>query len=386
MKSPLGILQRYTLREIVGPSVMGLLVFTFLLLVREVFRMMDLLINTSITIMETAEVIMCILPVLCTLTIPMALLLGVLLGLGRMSSENEILAIRTSGVHLWTIYWPIIAVCAAVSALMILANLSLTPSLAQRAEDVKLRIAFKLANAFEPGRVHAGFAEDSAHAAIYFRSRDPKTEDLRDVSMKLGNAEGSLNNGEVFISAPMGRIVPNEESATISFVLRDGDLHFRSHNPGRESEYDVASFSCLTRAMTLDIGNRSDEGTFKKSEKMMTVAELRRDIRDAQAGKTVKKSKSLCRERVELAKRFSVPLACVAVILLAIPLAVYIRPSAKTLGFAIALALTFAYYVLVQWGVKLGLAGSPLGGPVIFMPNLLLGGIGVVLMVRTIRQ
>jgi len=79
-------------------------------------------------------------------------------------------------------------------------------------------------------------------------------------------------------------------------------------------------------------------------------------------------------------------MACVAVSLLAIPLARYIRPSAKTLGFAVALALTFTYYVLVQWGVKLALSDSPVGTTMIFMPNFLLGGIGAFLMVRTVRQ
>jgi lipopolysaccharide export system permease protein len=404
----LGILQRYTLREILGPTLLGLIVCTFLLLVREIFRMMDLLVNTSVTVFEAFEVIACLLPTLLTLTVPMALLVGVLLGLGRMASENEIIAIRTSGVHLWRIYWPIIAVCALVSGAMIVTNQALTPSLALRAADVELRIWYKLANAFEPGRVYTDFAKDNTQAAIYFRKRDPKNGDLRDVTMKLGNAEqGSLNDSEIFISAPRGRLIPDEKNVTLSFVLEDGTLHFRSQNPQRANEYDVATFARLTRATPLDIGKRTDAGAFKRTEAMMTVGQLRRAIAEAEkfdrlwrtlapeefqarvargeAG-TYVKEKYLRRYRVELAQRFSIPMACVAVILLAIPLALYIRPSAKTLGFAVALALTFTYYVLVQWGVKLALSDSPVGTTMIFMPNFLLGGIGAFLMVRTVRQ
>jgi len=407
----LGILQRYTLREIAGPTLLGLLVFTFLLLVSELYRMADLLLNTSVTVFEALEMIACLLPGLFSLTIPMALMLGALLGLGRMASENEILAMRSGGVNLWRVYWPIIGVCAVISAVMVAANLWLNPALALRGEDLWLRVTFKLAHDIRPGDTHAGFAKDEEEAALSFRDRDPKTGELREVAVKLGNADkvkGQLTDSDVLITAPRGRIVPNMEDAAIGLELLDGMLHFRNQDPQRADEYDIVSFRRLTRSNSLDIGRRANDGTFKKDENMMSIGELRGFIADALrfrdlAGRVSKdeldrrimtgqapgwdiKDKYLYAAQMDLAQRFSIPLACVAVTLLAIPLAVYLKPSAKTLGFAIALGLTFTYYVLVQWGVKMGLSGSPWGFPMVFLPNLLLGGIGLILMWRSVRQ
>lgn len=375
----IGILQRYTLREILGPALLGLMVFTFLLLVAEIFKMMDLLVNTSVSIWEALEIILCVIPTLLPVTVPMSLLLGVLLGFGRMASDNEIIAIRSSGIRLWRIVWPVIALCAVISAVMIWTNQRLAPSLSLRAADTGLKVLFKLASALEPGRVHTELGQDDTEAALYFRQRRPDGA-LQGVAMKLGNSEKStLKENEVFISAPRGEIQPDIEGVTIRFTLEDGVCHIRSTD--RPSDYSVIDFQSLERVFRVDIGRRSDTGEFRKKAKMMTVPELRDHIERPWIKERYRNT-----YRVELARRFSVPLACVTVILLGIPLAIRIRPSANSMGFAIALALIFAYYVLLEWGSSLGLSGSPWGTPMIFMPNVLLGGLGAVLMVKTLNQ
>ena len=111
----LGILQRYALREIVAPTLLGLVIFTFLLLVAEIFQIIELLLNTSVTIFDALMLIACLSPALLTMTVPMALMLGILLGLGRLASEREITAMRTSGVNMWRVYWPIIAASSVLT-------------------------------------------------------------------------------------------------------------------------------------------------------------------------------------------------------------------------------------------------------------------------------
>ena len=467
----LGILQRYTLREIIGPTLMGLVVFTFLLLVRMIFRMMDLLVNTEITLADTVEMILCILPTLFPLTIPMALLLGVLLGIGRMASDNEIIAIRTSGVHLWRICWPIIVLSALVSGAMVWMNLSLAPSLALRVADLELRIRFKMENAFNAGRVYEDLVQDrnGTDGAIMFRERDDETGDLRNIILALsgkapepvptplpGTAPreepAQLAGSDLVITAPRGRLTADDNTASIQVELLDGTIHFLDRDPARQGEYTVGTFERLTRSGQVDIGQRNSDGVFLKRPRMMTVSELRHELAlirlnhywnrrlrvaeyrarladarqwERQEDIPALEAELARREAIlrkadgdvevptieeiqaifdsgeggvyrdvkydwlyvsELAKRFSLPLACISVILLAIPLAIFIKPSAKTLGFAVALALIFIYYILLEWGAKMALSGHPWGVPLTFLPNLLLGGIGVVFMRRTLQQ
>ncbi len=516
----LGILQRYTLREIIGPSLLGFLVFTFLLLVRMIFDMMDLLINTEVSPLDVGELVACALPTLFPLTVPMAMLLGVLLGIGRMASDNEIIAIRTSGVHLWRIYWPIIALAGVLSASMMAMNLSLTPALALRMEDLELRIRYKLKNAIRPGRIYSDLirTESDSRIAFSFGQWDESSDRMRNVTLDMSvnkaeddpeaaqlyrededanNELGGKLDATVLITAPVGEMIPQEESASITMALYDGTLHFLQSPAtddtassgaalgGLESlggspdlsqdkpiPYDIAHFRKMTHSGQLAIGDRDGEGRFVKHESMMRFGELVNAFRllrirneadkfwfladyrgrldkalqegwdqDAEAwrekmaeyeeavktaqvapeflerlqwetieGKeyptvesvkaiydeknpdligVYKDDKYMRRYKAEIAERLSMPLACVFVILLAIPLAIYIRPSAKTLGFAIALGLTFAYYILLKWGVQLTRSTSALssiGVPMIFMPNIVLGGIGMILMRRTLRQ
>lgn len=389
-----------------GPSALGLLVFTFLLLIAHLFKMMDVLLNTGVGLREAGLYIACVLPTLLPVTVPMSLLLGVLLGFGRMASDSEIMAIRTSGVYMWRIFWPIIALCAIISVLMMWANVTLTPALNLRAEDTQLRILSQLATSMQPGRVHhEGLSEEFKQGAVYFKSRDADTGEMRDVALGLGNtgesSDGSKVGGaSVFIVAPRGIMVTDIASASIRMELFDGTAHIMSEGLGGRGEpaeenvegdttdepldYSIGSFSKLTQVWEMDIGRRHHDGTFELKPEMMTRAQLTEAIgRDLPWGSN---PKTKYRWVVERDQRFSMPLACVSVILLGIPLALRIRPSTNSLGFAVALALTFLYYVVLKWGVSVGMNGSPLGTPMIYLPNVLLGGAGLILMIRTLRQ
>ena len=90
--------------------------------------------------------------------------------------------------------------------------------------------------------------------------------------------------------------------------------------------------------------------------------------------------------KAELQQRRSIPLACMAFILLGIPLAIRVRPTGKAVAFSIAFGLIFFYYVMLKWGASLSQNGSAMGDFVIFLPNILVAGVGVFLFYRTLRQ
>jgi len=198
--------------------------------------------------------------------------------------------------------------------------------------------------------------------------------------MMLGRGrEDNPHQKEALVFAPEGTITPNIADVSVRLLMANGSLHV--FTPDHPEEYDIATFESLARDVRLDIVRRDSEGKPVKKPKMMTVRELTDSIQAKGA-----KDRNVRRWKMELAQRFSIPFACVAVVLLGIPLAVHIRPSANILGFAIALGLTFIYFVVLKCGFSLGMSGSPLGVYVVFSPNFLLGGIGAVLMVRMIRQ
>jgi lipopolysaccharide export system permease protein len=116
------ILQTYVLKELFAPTVVSLAFFTLLLLLRHFFTLAEVLLNASVGIGLIFELAGIIVVTLFSLTIPMAALLGVLIGIGRMTSDNEILAIRVAGISLFPVFVPVFVLAALTSLLLVAGN------------------------------------------------------------------------------------------------------------------------------------------------------------------------------------------------------------------------------------------------------------------------
>src|SRR2546422_6390867 len=103
------ILRRYVFLEILGPFFLGLLVFSFVLVTRATGKPLELLVQKNVTLQEVLLIFIYILPGVLTFSIPMAVLLGILICFGRLSADNEITAMRSSGVAIRNLLLPVIA-------------------------------------------------------------------------------------------------------------------------------------------------------------------------------------------------------------------------------------------------------------------------------------
>src|SRR4051794_38820605 len=109
-------LRRYFLREVTVPFLFGIGIFTFILLIARMLKLVELVVNRGVSILEIGKLFAYILPTFLEVTVPMALLLAVLLGVGRLSADSEIVALRTSGISLYQMMRPVawFAVCVYV--------------------------------------------------------------------------------------------------------------------------------------------------------------------------------------------------------------------------------------------------------------------------------
>src|ERR1700727_3629335 len=106
------ILDRYIVREVFRHAFLGLVVFTFVFFVPQLVRLTALFVRHTGSGFQIAELFLCIFPGVLTFTVPMAILIGVLLGLGRMSSDSEIIAMTALGIGRRRLLLPV-AVLAA---------------------------------------------------------------------------------------------------------------------------------------------------------------------------------------------------------------------------------------------------------------------------------
>jgi lipopolysaccharide export system permease protein len=213
-----------------------------------------------------------------------------------------------------------------------------------------------------------------------------------------------LENRVIFASR--GRVVDDARNKLVNLRLFDGSIHSMGEDlDGKEVEADMKAGKLgprgtppavprdeLVRFSSLEYRiDFSDKEDQKESPQEYTVGQIIQALRSAPAaatGRSESASKADEKKRkllVEWAFRTAISLACVAFVLLGIPLAIFVKPSGKSTGAAIAFALILVYYWMIKWGSSVAEEGGNFGFFIIFLPNVLMAGLGAYLFRRAAR-
>src|SRR5215475_1062548 len=143
------ILDRYIVREIFRHALLGLIVFTFVFFVPQLVRLMELLVRHCGSSDQLIRLFLCLFPGVFAFTVPMSILVGVLLGLGRMSADSEIIALTALGIGRRRILFPVGALALSgvtITALMTLwaGPLSLRTFRSVEADLIANQVSFKV--------------------------------------------------------------------------------------------------------------------------------------------------------------------------------------------------------------------------------------------------
>lgn len=363
-------LRRYFLREVTVPFLFGIGIFTFILLIARMLKLVELVVNRGVSVLEIGKLFAYILPTFLEVTVPMALLLAVLLGVGRLSADSEVVALRTSGISLYQMMRPIawFAVCVYVLNLFLAvyarpwANTQLKASLYD--------IAKTRASAGLRERV---FNDDFAGLVIYVEHIQPPGDQLGGVLIADSRDPSQRNT----VLAKRGFIVSNEELHTVTLRLLDGNIH--TFMPGEKS-YHKTDFAVYDVTLNLAVALAKFSQREKDPEEM-TIPELRAAIAERlQAGKRP------FGELVELHRKFSLPFACLVFALIGVPLAMRPARAVRSRGFSVSLVVIFVYYVLLTTGETMAQRGVLAALPALWLPNVIFLAFGTVLFLVAARE
>lgn len=167
------ILRFYVIREVALPTLLTLLTIIFVLLMGQFYRLITFLMQPSVSLMQVADALMSFIPSLLVLAIPMALLIGVLIGVGRMTLDREMLAAKASGINLFPIFFPMIILGLLVSLGIMWANYRAIPRLTQRGLDGIRNMQLALITSLEPAQFHGPkeMGDAASDFEFYFRER-----------------------------------------------------------------------------------------------------------------------------------------------------------------------------------------------------------------------
>ncbi len=330
------ILTRYILGEILSHSLIGCALFTFILFMRDLPQVLEMVVRNTSSLSSVFQVFLFTMPETFMLTIPMSVLVGVLLGLGRLASDSEITAMRASGLGIG--YFLRVASIVAVGGTLIgLANsLYLAPRAEQAILDLEQSIATSQASYQIQPRV---FIEDFKNSAIY-------VQDVR-------SGAGVTNWRQIFmadLSDPDAPKITTAESATVVndntqyllMRLLNGAVHEIA--PDAPENYNVSTFATTDRPLLLSPQSEVHLGRVDTPIYAMPNRTLMRHFHDPDGR----------RYELEFHKRFAYPAACIVLMLVGVPLGAASRRGGKSSGFVVTLILVFLYYFLSSTGIALG--------------------------------
>ena len=365
------ILNLYILREISLPFVMVLFILTFVLLMGRILQLMDLLVNKGIGFLDISKFIVLLMPSFLMFTIPMSLLVAILIGLGRLSGDNEITVMKASGISLYQLSQPIAvaAVIAFISTSII--TLFLVP---QSNYATKIHL-------YNVSKQKASIGIREKVFIDYFKGLLLYAEKIPlDGAFMEGVliADTRLTDEPNTIIAKKAYLISDPKELTVTLRLENGSTHTVDPDLQNYRKMDFAVYD-----VNLDIGSSLfDEKKLKeKSSGEMTVLELRERL-----GKSGLEKQHLREVAIELNKKLSMPMSCLILGLLGVPLGIRTQRSAKSWSISIAFALVVLYYMLQLGGEALVQTGqvTPFIGT--WVPNLVFGLAGIILFSMTAKE
>jgi LPS export ABC transporter permease LptG/LPS export ABC transporter permease LptF len=356
------ILTRYILKEVLSHALLGGALFTFVLFMRDLPHLLELVVRNSASLSIVAEIFFLTLPNMLTVTIPMAVLVGILLGLSRLAADSEITAMRAAGIGVWSFVGVVAIVSVAGWAVGLVNTLYIAPT----ASAATLRLESELLNAQASYEVQPRvFYEDFKNYVLY-------VQDVR-------AAAGAANWRQVFLAdlsdpdAPKittgaAATVVNSRDQTSLMRMRDGTEHETVAN--QPDQYNVSTFSQTD--LPLVLSTQEDVRIGHNDAPMLAMSN----------------SELLARSRlkggrwylIELYKRFAYPAACLVLALVGVPLGLSSQRGGKSAGFVLTIVLVFIYYFLSSTGTALARQSKIPAAAGVWLANVLFAACGIFLL------
>ncbi len=359
------ILARAVVREALPGLVLALSVTTFLLLIRSLFTLADLLMSRNVAVGDVAELLVLAIPHVVALTLPMSALFAVLTTAGRLTSDSEVIAAEACGIRARTLLRPFLALGAVLTVVDLGLTIVLLPSTNRAITEKTAQVALSGASA----AVEARFFEESFPGFLVY---------VDQIERETGHWKGvllfdlSVTTEERLVTADAGVVTVDPADGTTWLNLTDTATYvIKPERP----------------ASTQRTANR--ELSIRLTPPAAAVSHRQLGVRATDSPTLLRRAGDphLAREErldavVELHKRVAIPLATLVLVLVGFPLGLRNRRGGKGFGLTVSVGLVLAYYVLLNNGTLLARSGTLPAGLGVWLANLALAAVGLALVRR----
>jgi lipopolysaccharide export LptBFGC system permease protein LptF len=342
------------------------------LVLGNVFKeMLDLLINHNVPLETVLGFVAFVLPFSMTFTIPWGFLTAVLLVFGRLSADNEVIALRANGVSFPRVFMPVLFMAVVLVGICFWINIDVAP----RAQYSMLTSLFRIATSNPASMFQADEVVDQfPDRRIFVGGRDgDKMKNLVVVELDDQGAASKV------VFSKTGTLSTDSENHRL--LLRVQDANFEQRD-----ERDPHNVNLIRQGITMK------EGVFPMSlQKLIDQKKRGKPLSSHTLQELIAEiSKPVCPRRlayeVEVSKRFSLSLAALSFALIAVPLGITAHRKETSVGFALSLVIAFGYFFLIIIADTLRDNAHAMPVLLVWLPNLLFTGIGIWLFTRLARR
>ncbi|MEK6322951.1 MAG: LptF/LptG family permease [Acidobacteriota bacterium] len=421
------LLDRYLIREIVPYVLLGLMLLTAIIFAQEASRFSELIVVASrngLPMQTLWRVMSALIPGIFVFTLPISLLIGTLVGLGRLSGDSEIVALGASGTSRLRILAPVVSLSLIVAAVMVYITFNLLPRSIHNLTDLKANqsLVFQGLNAEIKPRV---FEESIPQKVIYIEDIDRPNSLWHNIFLvDLGKGpeqmtivtatSGSLRQGErsempelhlqrvalhqTDTGEPEGQdpvesqnglpepasgtppvAAPSTSAAQPSSQERQKDKEKKRGPNNQSPPYTAARFDEWTYGLAVSEEKNNDSTGIDRGAHQVEEMEWADLIGHTPAD-------SEAREWLaEIHKRLALPAACLVFALLGVGFGISNVRTGRSFGLLLGLSITIVYYLLALWGQHSALAGTLPVWLGMWLANIVLAAVGVLVILAQRR-
>src|SRR6266404_2221797 len=374
------LLSRTIFREIFVSAILGAVLFTFVLFLQRARPLFEFLVRTSGAPSTVAYLFALVLPRSFPYTIPLGVLAGVLITLSRMSSDGEITAMRAAGVPGRRVVPAILTFGFVTMLLAAASSLWLTPWSIREFYRVQNQIISRQLTADVQARV---FEEQFPNSILYVNdvTTGPvprwKRVFVADITPPESRPPGTAERGDSpkITLASEALAVPDAGANRIQLTLTNASVY----EAGKESgDYHISAFP--QGDQMLEAQKPNEVRPSRPSQEMDTVPLYRQAYRHPERDR-----EQLLDDRIELNRRFAMPLACMLLALAGVPLGITTRRAGKSAAVVLTAALAFVYWIGLIGCISLARQGKLRPEIAMWLPDLLFAIFGIVMIARLER-
>jgi LPS export ABC transporter permease LptF len=344
------IIRDYILKDFISSFIFSLLSLSMIMLLGNLVRLSDMIIRKGVNPLDAAKMFLYFMPSLLAFTIPLACLLGVLLAMGRLISDNELTAIKVAGVSIYRLLTIFLVTGIVLSLGLFLLNDRVVPDMRYNYHTELKNISSRNINALiEPGI----FSESSKNYAIYVSQMEGKK--LKDVIIY------ELGGGNQTSQATYAK--EGEFTVQGNIMKLKLDNGFRDNNDPLKKQFSRISFKTAFIDIPLDNGKQkliekkfSDMPISELIEKLNMFKKLGSDRREA---------------RTELYKRLSFSLSPLILMFLGFSVSLMVKHREKSINFGIAFLIAGIYYLLFIGAETLSQSHKADPRTIMWSPNII---------------